>query len=89
MPAMQPEVDGFIERVRAAGLTRVIVRWQEEWDVTNQHGYGPVRRARLLAYQAGELLAADVPGDDLDRGALLGHLRASGLDVTLQVRNRA
>jgi hypothetical protein len=79
----------FIERSRACGASRVIVSWQEEWDVTDARGYGPVRRARLLAYAGGEVIAADVPGDQIDRDELLGRLRSSGLPVELVVRSRA
>jgi hypothetical protein len=77
----------FLERTRASGASRIIVSWQEEWDVTDARGYGPVRRARLLAYAGGEVIAADVPGDQVDRDALLGQLRTVGLPVDV-VRRR-
>ncbi len=79
----------FIERSRASGASRLIVSWQEEWDVTDARGYGPVRRARLLAYAGGEVIAVDVPGDQVDRDELLGQLRASGLPIEVVRHNRA
>lgn len=86
---MTAEVDGFIARVRAAGAARVVVALQQEWDLTDARGYGPVRRARLLAYAGGELLASDLPGDAIDGEALVGRLRRAGLAVEVRTRNRA
>lgn len=88
MPPMHATVDDFIERTRASGASRVIVAWQGEWDITDGHGFGPVRRARLLAYAAGEVIAADLPGDEVDRAALCDRLGKAGLTVELRSRNR-
>jgi len=85
---MDPRVEGFVERVRASGTARVIVSWQDEWDITDGHGFGPVRRARLLAYAAGEVIAADASGDAVDQAALLEYLQRNGLSVDLRSRNR-
>ena len=89
MPESEAIIDQFIELARAGGVSRVIVSWQEEWDITDGHGYGPVRRARLLAYAAGEVIASDVPGDAVDREALLARLAAAGLQADLRSRNRS
>ena len=85
---MDQAVDDFITRARAAGAGTAIVAWQDEWDITDAHGFGPVRRARLLAYAGGEVIAADVAGDAVEREAVLGRLRAAGLAVELRSRNR-
>ncbi len=85
---MQATVDSFIERVQACGATRVIVAWQGEWDLTDGRGFGPVRRARLLAYAGGEVIASDVPGDEVDRPALVERLQQAGLSVESRSRNR-
>jgi hypothetical protein len=85
---MHAIVDNFIERTRSSGASRVIVAWQGEWDLTDGHGFGPVRRARLLAYARGEMITADLPGDEVDRTALLDRLSQAGLSVELRSRNR-
>ena len=82
-------VAAFLERARTCGASRLIVSWQEEWDVTDARGYGPVRRARLIAYAGGEVIAADIPGDQVDRDELLARLQDSGLPVDVVRHNRA
>ena len=86
---MDPQVAAFVERVRASGVVRVILAWQGEWDLTDGRGFGPVRRARLLAYAAGEVIAVDLVGDAVDRERLLELLRQGGLTVELRSRNRS
>lgn len=89
MPRVSDSIDDFITAVRAAGNPIAILAWQDEWDLTDQHGFGPVRRARLLAYAGGEVIAADADGDACDRDAILARLQAAGLRVELRSRNRA
>lgn len=89
MPRVSDPIDGFIRAVRAAGNPTAILAWQDEWDLTDQRGFGPVRRARLLAYAAGEVIATDVDGDTCDRETILGRLQSAGLRVELRSRNRA
>lgn len=86
---MADDIDRFIGESRAAGARTAILAWQEEWALTDARGYGPVRRARLIAYAAGEVIAADVPGDAVDRTALVGRLTAAGLRVEQRSRNLA
>jgi len=86
---MSDPIDVYIDRLRSTGVATVVLGWQQEWDITAQQGYGPVRRARLIAYHAGEVLALDVPGEDVDRTSLAERLRTAGLAVTLRPRNRA
>jgi hypothetical protein len=89
MPRVSDPIDGFINAVRTAGSPLAILAWQDEWDLTDQHGFGPVRRVRLLAYADGEVIAADVAGDACDRDAILARLQSAGLRVELRSRNRA
>jgi hypothetical protein len=89
MRAMADEIESYIAQLHAAGVSAVVLGWQQEWDITAEAGYAPVRRAWLVAYRAGEMLKLDVPGEDVDRQALAGRLRAAGLVVTLRSRNRA
>lgn len=86
---MDDEIDRFISETRAAGVTTAILAWQQEWDLTDAHGFGPVRRARLIAYAAGRIIAADAPGDAVDRDALAARLTAAGLRVESRCRNLA
>jgi hypothetical protein len=85
---MHATVDRFIAQAHSRGVSRVIVAWQGEWDITDGRGFGPVRRARLLAYAAGEVIAVDLPGDEIDREALCERLRQAGLSVEQRSRNR-
>lgn len=87
-PVMADAVDDFIAQVRAGGAATAILAWQEEWDLTSAGGYGPVRRARLLAYARGEVIAADLPDEAVDRDALQARLRLAGLTVVVRPRNR-
>lgn len=89
MTPVNDPIDAFIAAVRRAGITTVILAWQEEWDLTGQRGFGPVRRARLIAYAAGEVIAHDLAGEDCDREAILARLQEAGLRVELRSRNRA
>lgn len=86
---MSDPIDGFIAAARAAGCTTAILAWQEEWDLTDARGFGPVRRARLVAYAGGEVIAAEAAGDANDRAAIAARLAAAGLRVETRSRNRA
>lgn len=89
MARVSDPIDGFIAAARAAGCTTAILAWQQEWDLTDQRGYGPVRRGRLVAYAGGEVIAADLDGDACDREAVAARLAAAGLRVETRSRNRA
>lgn len=89
MAGVSDPIDGFIAAAHAAGCTTAILAWQEEWDLTAQRGFGPVRRARLIAYAGGEVIAADVTGEDNDREHITARLTAAGLRVERRSRNRA
>jgi hypothetical protein len=87
---MPPDpVDRFCAAARAAGASTAIIAWQDEWDLTDAQGYARVRRARLLAYAGGEVVSADLPGDDHDREALSARLGAAGFTVAVRARNRS
>ena len=77
----------FFAHVRQAGIRDVIVAIQDEWDLTDARGFGPVQRARLLAYRKGDLLACDVVG--LSADDLAQHIRAAGLTPSFRSRNRS
>lgn len=84
---MADPVDIFISDVRAAGADLAILAWQQEWDITAERGFGPVRRARLVAYAQGRVIAADIPGENADRAAIAARLAAAGLRVEQRSRN--
>lgn len=86
---MPDPIDSFIATIHAKRITTVILGWQQEWDLTAQRGFGPVRRARLIAYGGGEVIAADVGGEEAERETILDRLRAAGLHVELRSHNRA
>lgn len=86
---MPDPVEDFIASVRAAGVDLAILAWQQEWDLTDDRGFGPVRRGRLIAYAAGEVIATDLAGDQADRDTVASRLAAAGLRVEHRSRNLA
>ena len=88
MTAVDP-LDAYLAQVRAAGVATVIVAWQDEWDLTDERGFGPVQRVRLLAYSSGDLLTLDLRGPEADRKVLASRLQAAGVRVELRSRNQA
>lgn len=77
----------FINQVKAQGITTVVLAWQDEWDLTDDRGFGPVQRTRLLAYHAGELLTLDLRGEQAARSSLGKRLAKAGLQVEQRRRN--
>ena len=73
----------FLEAVRAAGITSVVLRVVSEVrprvNATHRVEVGMQRWAELLAYDAGTILAARV--EDADPAALEAALVAAGLTV--------
>jgi hypothetical protein len=86
---MDDAIGSFLDQAGAAGVRQAIIAAQAEWDLTDARGFGPVRRARLLAYAAGRVIAVDLPGDAVDLGAVEERLRRAGLTVSRRSRNLA
>jgi hypothetical protein len=82
-------IDRFAASARSAGASTIVVAWQQEWDLTRQHGFGPVSRVRLVAYSGGTMLAEDLPGEAHNREVVAARLRAAGFAVEFRRRNQA
>ncbi|MEK7412765.1 MAG: hypothetical protein AAB263_05535 [Planctomycetota bacterium] len=83
------QLDAYLAQVVAAGITTVVIAWQDEWDLTDERGFGPVQRTRLLAYRGGEILALELRNALADRRALAKRLIDAGLKVEQRSRNIA